>query len=126
MARRTLIPLLLVCVSLTLAGCGRHATASDTIPSLPTSTAPIPGAPGVPLWLRVKIWQIATGLGDPHPEKIAVTLNLHQRGRVVDRVWMRGHFVPGCKRAQLAGYTFNVKTHITHSSSWSSHCGNPH
>jgi hypothetical protein len=79
----------------------------------------------VPLWLRRKIWRIAAGLGNPHPSTIAVTLNHHERGRVVDRVWMRGQFLNGCDREQLAGYTFDATTHTTVSASWKARCADP-
>jgi hypothetical protein len=67
----------------------------------------------------LRIWSIASGLGDPHPAKIEVTLNVRQRGRTVDRVWMRGHFTcrncirSGDVRARLVGYTFDARTHET-------------
>jgi hypothetical protein len=91
--------------------------------TLTVSARSIPGAPQAPRWLRVEIWRIAAGLGDPHPEKIAVTLNLKERGRTVDRVWMRGHFV--CNTCvwtrtvhpRLVGYTFDARTHDTLSAS---------
>src|SRR5689334_15972176 len=94
MSRRMALVALLVCGCLAAAGCGRRSgTGRRVATALPVSSAPIPGAPNVPLWLRTKIWRIAAGLGDPHPEKIAVTLNHREHGHVVDRVWMRGHFV---------------------------------
>jgi hypothetical protein len=57
----------------------------------------IPGAPAAtPMWLSKMAWHEAVGLGDPHPEKIAVTLGVVDRyGRVLGRVWMRGHFTCG-------------------------------
>jgi hypothetical protein len=113
----------LICLTF-LAGCGGHSSANrrtaDTNTQVrPISDGAVPGAPRTPKWLRLRIWSIASGLGDPHPAKIAVTLNVEQRGRTADRVWMRGHFTcdsctwSGTMHARLAGYTFDAQTHQT-------------
>ena len=113
-----------VCVALT--GCGGHsAPPLGAAAQRPVaSAAPIPGAPGVPRWLRVRIWSIASGLGDPRPDKIAVTLHRHEHGRVVDRVWMRGQFICSTclwtgkiAHLRLVGYTFDAATRNTLSAS---------
>src|SRR4051795_314614 len=50
--RRVSLVVLLACACFTAAGCGRHPSAGDRRTREPlTSTAPIPGAPGVPVWL---------------------------------------------------------------------------
>jgi hypothetical protein len=112
--------MLVTCACIAAAGCGGQHTAAPPKPV--TSTAPIPGNPGVPRWLRIEIWRILSDSDDRHP-KIVVTLNRHEHGRVVDRVWMRGLFLPGCTRPQMSGYTFDVRTRLSISSSWSAHCG---
>lgn len=121
---RRLFLVALICACVATTGCGGQSDAGRRSSSpRPTVTAPIPGVPDVPVWLRIRIWRIAAGLGDPRPAKIAVTLNLHERGRVVDRVWMRGQFVcdtcvwSGRTTFHLVGYTFDAATHDTISTS---------
>jgi hypothetical protein len=106
------------------AGCGGHSsanrrTADANAQTQTISDRAVPGAPRTPKWLRLRVWGIAAGLGDPDPAKIVVSLNVQQGGRTVHRVWMRGHFTcdvcawSGGVRARLAGYTFDARTHET-------------
>jgi hypothetical protein len=108
---------------LVLSGCG--ALGTDRLRSDPVHTTPasmsVPGIPqGTPLWLRRHISQTALGMGDPHPSKIVVRLNVREHGRVIDRVWMRGRFsCDSCTtrlgdmswRGRLIGFTYDLHTH---------------
>ena len=108
-----------VALAILASGCGRSvATHTGRIHALVDRT--IPGAPDTPRWLRVRIWRTASGLGDANPSRIVVHRRVRDHGRVVDRVWMRGHFVcdtcsrpPGAKapRGHLAGFTVVDSSH---------------
>jgi hypothetical protein len=105
-----------IAVALVAVACGSHATTTTRQSGRAVAHVdrPVPGAPNTPRWLRIRIWDVAHGLGDPDPTKVVVRLRLHERGRVVDRVWMRGDFIctdcsypPGGKppRGHVAGFT---------------------
>ena len=103
------------------AGCGGHGGSQATVSSSSANyDRPIPGAPATPKWLRVRIWRMVDGLGDPTPQKFVVRLGLREHGRTVDRVDVRGDFVcnncsrpPGARapRGHIAGFTVNARTH---------------
>jgi hypothetical protein len=102
------------------AGCGGHGTTPGASAPRLQADRPIPGAPNTPAWLRIRIWRMVAGLGDPTPEKIVVRLGIREDRRTVDRVWARGDFVcDACSRpagaraphGHVAGFTVNARTH---------------
>jgi hypothetical protein len=106
---------LVALIVLVVSGCGTSTATRTGTSGLPARVdQPIPGAPNIPRWLRVRIWRTAAGLGHAKPTRIVVTLRLRQNGRLVDRVWMRGSFTCNiCSRpygakaphGHLAGFT---------------------
>lgn len=89
----------LIAIALVATACGGSGATRTSVSGAGAGSAggqvdrAILGAPNTPRWLRIRIWRAAQGLSDPHPARIVVTLRLHERGRLVDRVWMRGNFI---------------------------------
>src|SRR3954451_10668138 len=121
-------PIMLIAVVLALPGCGGKSPVADTSVAPPqvdcvqfvTAAAPR----DTPDWLINRTCRIASGLGDTHPKTVAIRLNLRERGRLVDRVWMQGSFTSECPGLnigtchwKLVGYTFDAHTRQDISSS---------
>ena len=113
-----------VLIALVLSGCAaRRPAAKQTSTANVVLAKAIPGAPDVPRWLRARIWQTAESLNDPHPAQIVVRLRIRERGRTVDRVWMRGNFVcSDCSHGptgapsphgHISGFTVDDSSHQT-------------
>jgi hypothetical protein len=46
----------------------------------------------VPQWVVGQVQNLALGLGEPNPRITIVHLNVREKGRLVDHIWMRGNF----------------------------------
>jgi hypothetical protein len=55
--------------------------------------APAPAArTSMPPWVKAQVQMLANGLGEPSPRITIIRLNVHEKGRLVDHIWMRGSF----------------------------------
>ena len=55
--------------------------------------APAPAArTSLPPWVKAQVQMLANGLGEPSPRITIIRLNVREKGRLVDHVWMRGSF----------------------------------
>ena len=46
----------------------------------------------LPPWVAANVQMLAMGLGEPSPRITLVRLNVREKGRLVDHIWMRGSF----------------------------------
>ena len=55
--------------------------------------APAPASrTSMPPWVKAQVQMLANGLGEPNPRITLVRLNVREKGRLVDHIWMRGSF----------------------------------